>query len=134
MKEYHLNKLYNALSTRTNSNNVDIPFKQLNLYFTKYNPNMKLPKLNNLKGSNIHGLVESLQNTAKDNSISNISKLNENVKQEINIFKNGNDFEDKNKNIRTDNIIIQNDKILGLQYDFVDSLLSNKRDFISESK
>ena len=134
MKEYHLNKLYNALSARTNSNNIDIPFKQLNSYFTKYNPNMKLPKLNNLKGSNIHGLVESLQNTAKDNSISNISKLNENIKQEINIFKNGNDFEDKNKNIRTDNIIIQNDKILGLQYDFVDSLLSNKRDFISKSK
>ena len=134
MKEYHLNKLYNALSARTNSNNIDIPFKQLNSYFTKYNPNMKLPKLNNLKGSNIHGLVESLQNNAKDNSISNISKLNENIKQEINIFKNGNDFEDKNKNIRTDNIIIQNDKILGLQYDFVDNLLSNKRDFISKSK
>ena len=134
MKEYHLNKLYNALSTRTNSNNVDIPFKQLNLYFTKYNPNMKLPKLNNLKGSNIHGLVESLQNNAKDNSISNISKLSENIKQEINVFKKGNDFEDKNENIKTENIIIQNNKILELQYDFVDSLLSNKRDFISKSK
>ena len=134
MKEYHLNKLYNALSARTNSNNIDIPFKQLNSYFTKYNPNMKLPKLNNLKGSNIHGLVESLQNNAKDNSISNISKLSENIKQEINVFKKGNDFEDKNENIKTENIIIQNNKILELQYDFVDSLLSNKRDFISKSK
>ena len=134
MKEYHLNKLYNALSARTNSNNIDIPFKQLNSYFTKYNPNMKLPKLNYLKGSNIHGLVESLQNNAKDNSISNISKLSENIKQEINVFKKGNDFEDKNENIKTENIIIQNNKILELQYDFVDSLLSNKRDFISKSK
>ena len=134
MKEYHLNKLYNALSARTNSNNIDIPFKQLNSYFTKYNPNMKLPKLNNLKGSNIHGLVESLQNNAKDNSISNISKLSENIKQEINVFKKGNDFEDKNENIKTENIIIQNNKILELQYDFVDSLLSNKRYFISKKK
>ena len=121
-KELKLNQLYNTLSTRTNSKNSDILNKQLNQYITKYNQK-KLPVVNIEKGSNIHNLAESAQNIINDNNIVNISKLNENLKKDF-----YNDFRNINKNIETENIINIDNKILGLHYEFADSLLSNKRD------
>ena len=52
-KENKLTQLYNALSSR---NNTEVPYKLMNQYFMKYSPK-KLPKINVEKGSNIHVLV-----------------------------------------------------------------------------
>jgi hypothetical protein len=125
-KEFRLNQLYNTLSTRLNSKNSEMPYKQMNQYFMKYSPK-KLPKVNVEKGSNIHGLVESAQNIINDNNIVGFSKLNESLKKDI--FDNNKINENfKNKGVETENIINLDKKILGLHYEFADSLLSNKRD------
>jgi hypothetical protein len=125
-KEFRLNQLYNTLSTRLNSKNSEMPYKQMNQYFMKYSPK-KLPKVNVEKGSNIHGLVESAQNIINDNNIIGFSKLNESLKKDI--FDNNKINENfKNKGVETENIINLDKKILGLHYEFADSLLSNKRD------
>jgi hypothetical protein len=125
-KEFKLNQLYNTLSTRLNSKNSEMPYKQMNQYFMKYSPK-KLPKVNVEKGSNIHGLVESAQNIINDNNIVGFSKLNESLKKDI--FDNNKINENfKNKGVETENIINLDKKILGLHYEFADSLLSNKRD------
>ena len=125
-KEFKLNQLYNTLSTRLNSKNSEMPYKQMNQYFMKYSPK-KLPKVNVEKGSNIHGLVESAQNIINDNNIIGFSKLNESLKKDI--FDNNKINENfKNKGVETENIINLDKKILGLHYEFADSLLSNKRD------
>ena len=131
-KEFKLNQLYNTLSTRLNSNNSELPYKQMNQYFLMYSPK-KLPKVNIEKGSNIHGLVETAQNIINDNNIVGFSKLNESLKKDIYDNNNNNNnnkkFENyKDKGVETENIINLDKKILGLHYEFADSLLSNKRD------
>ena len=129
-KEFKLNQLYNTLSTRLNSNNSELPYKQMNQYFLMYSPK-KLPKVNIEKGSNIHGLVETAQNIINDNNIVGFSKLNESLKKDIYDNNNNNykKFENyKDKGVETENIINLDKKILGLHYEFADSLLSNKRD------
>jgi len=67
-KEFQLNQLYNTLNEKISLNYSEIPYKQMNKYFMKYNPK-KLPIINMEKGSNIHGLVESAQNIINDNNI-----------------------------------------------------------------
>ena len=128
-KEFKLNQLYNTLSTRLNSNNSELPYKQMNQYFLMYSPK-KLPKVNIEKGSNIHGLVETAQNIINDNNIVGFSKLNESLKKDI--YDNNNNYKKfenfKDKGVETENIINLDKKILGLHYEFADSLLSNKRD------
>ena len=127
-KEFKLNQLYNTLSTRLNSNNSELPYKQMNQYFLMYSPK-KLPKVNIEKGSNIHGLVETAQNIINDNNIVGFSKLNESLKKDIYDNNNNKKFENyKDKGVETENIINLDKKILGLHYEFADSLLSNKRD------
>jgi hypothetical protein len=126
-KEFKLNQLYNTLSTRLNSNNSELPYKQMNQYFLMYSPK-KLPKVNIEKGSNIHGLVETAQNIINDNNIVGFSKLNESLKKDI-YDNNNKKFENyKDKGVETENIINLDKKILGLHYEFADSLLTNKRD------
>ena len=130
-KENKLTQLYNALSSR---NNTEVPYKLMNQYFMKYSPK-KLPKINVEKGSNIHGLVESAQNIINDNNIASFSKLNENLKKDI--FRNNgkNRRNNDNKTVDTENIINIDTKILRLHYELADSLLSNKRDkFLKTSK
>ena len=104
----------------------------MNQYFLMYSPK-KLPKVNIEKGSNIHGLVESAQNIINDNNIVGFSKLNESLRKDIYDNNNNNNnnkkFENyKDKGVETENIINLDKKILGLHYEFADSLLSNKRD------
>ena len=130
-KENKLTQLYNALSSR---NNTEVPYKLMNQYFMKYSPK-KLPKINVEKGSNIHGLVESAQNIINDNNIASFSKLNENLKKDI--FRNNGKIRrnNDNKTVDTENIINIDTKILRLHYELADSLLSNKRDkFLKTSK
>ena len=122
-KSFRLNQLYNTLSTRNTS---DLPYKQLNKYFSKYSP-IKFPSINTKRGSNIHGLTETLQNIVHNKNIAVFSKLNGYLKRDLLMNENN------NKNTETENIIKTDNKILGLNYEFVESLLSNKKDKLSSN-
>ena len=120
-KSFKLNQLYVTLSERTYQKKSDVPFNQITQYFKKYNPK-RLPIINTEKGSNVHGLAESVQSAINDNNV-HFSKLNDNLKKDM--------FRNQNSNMKTidetDNIIKIDDKIRGLNYEFIDNLLSNKR-------
>ena len=119
-KSIRLNQLYITLSERGYKNNSDAPYNQITQYFKKYNPK-KLPTINNDKGSNIHGLAESVQKSINENNVE-FSKLNDDLKKDM--FNKNNNIKNINE---TENIINVDNKILGLHYDFIDNLLSNKR-------
>ena len=125
-KSFRLNQLYITLSERNYVNNSDAPYNQITQYFKKYNPK-KLPKINNDKGSNIHGLAESVQKAINENNVE-FSKLNDDLKKDM--FNKKKDIKNKNE---TDNIIKVDNKILGMHYDFIDNLLSNKRNSFLKS-
>ena len=125
-KSIRLNQLYITLSERGYTNNSDAPYNQITQYFKKYNPK-KLPQINNDKGSNIHGLAESVQKSINENNVE-FSKLNDDLKKDM--FNKNNNIKNINE---TENIINVDNKILGLHYDFIDNLLSNKRNSFLKS-
>ena len=127
-KEKNLALLYDKLNNRT-SNSL-FPYKQVNQYFTKYTPR-RIPVANHDKGSNIHGLVEEVQNIINENNFAGFARLNNNEKRDIRIkYKTKEDENLNKKNVDDDYIINLDNKILGMHYDVTDKLLSNKNDEI----
>ena len=127
-KEKNLALLYDKLNNRT-SNSL-FPYKQVNQYFTKYTPR-RIPVANPDKGSNIHGLVEEVQNIINENNFAGFARLNNNEKRDIRIkYKTKEDENINKKNVDDDYIINLDNKILGMHYDVTDKLLSNKNDEI----
>jgi len=53
----------------------------VNNYFSKYSPR-RLPVVNSDKGSNIHGLVEEVENIINDNNFANFAKMNYNERKD----------------------------------------------------
>ena len=124
-KEIKLNQLYNYFSERNNTKILEDQFKQLNKYFTKYSLK-KLPTINYEKGNNMISFIDSIQNLVKnDGKIIHFSKLNENLKRDI--YYNNNYIKNKDE---AENLINIDNKILGLHYECVDNLLTNKKDKI----
>ena len=82
IKEYLLNQLYNTLNERNSFKYSEMPYKQINKYFMKYNPK-KLFIINIEKGNNIHGLVGSAQNIIHDNNIVGFLELNHTLKKDM---------------------------------------------------
>ena len=125
-KEKKLTQLYDKLNNR--KSNTFFPYNQVNQYFTKYSPR-RIPLSNSDRGSNIHGLVEEVQNIINENNFAGFAKLNDIAKRDIGItMKNKNDENLSKKNVDDDFIINLDNKILGMHYDFTDKLLSNKKE------
>ena len=125
-KENKLTQLYEKLNNR--KSNTLFPYNQVNQYFTRYSPR-RIPLANSDRGSNIHGLVEEVQNIINENNFAGFAKLNDNAKRDIGItMKNKNDESLNKKNVDDDFIINLDNKILGMHYDFTDKLLSNKKE------
>ena len=120
-----MNQLYNYFSERNNTKILEDQYKQLNKYFTKYSLK-KLPTINYEKGNNMISFIDSIQNLVKnDGKIIHFSKLNENLKRDI--YYNNNYIKNKDE---AENLINIDNKILGLHYECVDNLLTNKKDKI----
>ena len=125
-KEKKLIELYGKLNNR--KSNTLFPYNQVNQYFTKYSPR-RIPLSNSDRGSNIHGLVEEVQNIINENNFAGFAKLNDIAKRDIGItMKNKNDESLNKKNVDDDFIINLDNKILGMHYDCTDKLLSNKKE------
>lgn len=128
-KEKQLNQLYETLNNHT-SNSI-FPINEVNNYFNKYSPR-RLPIVNSDRGSNIHGLVEEVQNIINDKNFANFAKMNYNARKDMKNKNNKNDNKNgeiqNNKILDDDYIINLDNKIRGMHYDFTDNLLSNKKD------
>ena len=131
-KEKQLNQLYETLNNHT-SNSI-FPINEVNNYFNKYSPR-RLPIVNSDRGSNIHGLVEEVQNIINDKNFANFAKMNYNARKDMKNKNNKNDNKNgeiqNNKILDDDYIINLDNKIRGMHYDFTDNLLSNKKDLCS---
>ena len=128
-KEKQLTQLYDQINNK--KSNSLFPYNQVNQYFTKYTPR-KIPIANTDRGSNLHGLVEEVQNKINENNFAGFAKLNNKAKRDIGIkFKSNKDENLSKKNVDDDFIINLDKKILGMHYDCTDKLLSNKKDEIN---
>ena len=83
------------------------------------------------KGSNIHGIVEELQNIVKEKNIANFAKLNNDKRKDFYV-KNGNDLEDYNNikglDLDLDYISRLDEKIANMHFEYTENLLSNQKD------
>ncbi len=124
-KERQLTQLYDKLNNRTS--NTIFPMKQINHYMTKYSKR-RIPAVNTERGSNIHGLLEDVQNIINEKNFAGFAKLNNNAKKDI-MNRNKKEKEENNKSKELDDeyIIDLDKKILGLHYDFTETLLSDKK-------
>jgi hypothetical protein len=121
-KEKQLTQLYDTLNNRTS--NTIFPSKQITHYFNKYSKR-RMPVANTDRGSNIHGLLEDVQNIINEKNFAGFAKLNNNAKKDI-MIKNKNDNNNNNKELDDEYITDLDKKILGLHYDFTENLLSDK--------
>ena len=120
-----LDNLYNVVYNNKNNFFEKYPSKSVETYFKKYT-NKRIPVANYRIGSNIHGLLEDLQQIVKKTDFYKIAENSNNVKKEL-INKRGlsyNKLIDNNHDI--DKIQEMDDKIPELHYIFAEALLTNK--------
>jgi len=102
------------------------PYQKVENYFNKYTTK-KLPSINFEKGSNIHGLVEELQQIVEKNDFYKVAEASNVVKREIEYKRGINSYDnvfDKNK-LDADKIQELDDKIPVLHYHFAEEILTN---------
>ena len=124
-KENELENLYNLIYNNKNTFLERYPSKSVEKYFRKYT-NKKIPVVNFKKGSNIHGIIEDLQNIVKKNEFYKIAESSNEVKEDI--LKKGlsNNKLDEDKVLDIDMIQELDERIPELNYYFAENLLLNK--------
>ena len=102
------------------------PYQKVENYFNKYTTK-KLPTINFEKGSNIHGLVEELQQITGKNDFYKVAEASNVVKREFEYQKGlppyNNSFDEKK--LDADKIQELDDKIPVLHYHFAEEILTN---------
>ena len=125
-QENELCKLYNLVYSNKKNILERFPYKSVESYFKKYT-NKRIPVLNYKKGSNIHGLIEDLQQIVRKNENYKIAESSNDVKKEF-LNKRGLSYNKliEQKNLDVDKIQEIDDKIPELHYIFAENLLTNK--------
>ena len=121
-----LDKLYNLVYNNKKNFFEKYPYKSVESYFKKYT-NKRIPVVNYRKGSNIHGLLEDLQQIVKKKDFYKIAQSSNDVKKEY-INKRGlshNKLIDDN-NFDVNKIQEMDDRIPELHYIYAEDLLTNK--------
>ena len=121
-----LDKLYNLVYNNKKNFFEKYPYKSVESYFKKYT-NKRIPVVNYRKGSNIHGLLEDLQQIVKKKDFYKIAESSNDVKKEY-INKRGlsyNKLIDDN-NFDVNKIQEMDDRIPELHYIYAEDLLTNK--------
>ena len=125
-QEDELDNLYNLVYSNKNNILEGYPSRSVETYFRKYT-NKRIPTVNYKKGSNIHGLLEDLQQIIKKKDFYKIAESSNDVKKEY-INKRGLTYDKliNNKNFDVDKIQELDNKIPELHYIFAENLLTNK--------
>ena len=122
---YELDNLYKLIFNNQKDFFDKYPLKNVEDYFKKYTTK-RISKVNSDKGSNIHGLVEDLQDIVQKNEFYKIAELSNDIKREFN-SKNGQPY-NKYLSEKADIEKIKeiDEKIPILHYEFAEDLLTNK--------
>ena len=102
------------------------PYQKVENYFNKYTTK-KLPTISFEKGSNIHGLVEELQQIVEKNDFYKVAEASNVVKREIEYERGINSYNNEfdEKKLDADKIQELDDKIPVLHYHFAEEILTN---------
>lgn len=102
------------------------PYQKVENYFNKYTTK-KLPTISFEKGSNIHGLVEELQQIVEKNDFYKVAEASNVVKREIEYERGFNSYNNvlDEKKLDADKIQELDDKIPVLHYHFAEEILTN---------
>ena len=125
-QENELDNLYNLVYSNKNNILEGYPSKSVEAYFRKYT-NKRIPTINYKRGSNIHGLLDDLQQNVKKKDFYKIAESSNDVKKEY-INKRGLSYTKltDDKNFDVDKIQELDYKIPELHYIFAENLLVNK--------
>ena len=125
-QENELDNLYNLVYSNKNNILEGYPSKSVEAYFRKYT-NKRIPTINYKRGSNIHGLLDDLQQNVKKKDFYKIAESSNDVKKEY-INKRGLSYTKltEDKNFDVDKIQELDYKIPELHYIFAENLLVNK--------
>ena len=121
-----LDNLYNIIYNNKNNFFEKYPHKSIEKYFKKYTKK-KLPIINYKKGSNIHGLLDELQEIVKKNEFYKIAESSNDVKSDL-INKRRLSYSKllNSQTLDVDKIQELDEKIPQLHYLFAENLLTIK--------
>ncbi len=121
-----LDNLYNMISSNKNNFFEKYPHKSIEKYFKKYTKK-KLPIINYKKGSNIHGLLDELQEIVKKNEFHKIAESSNDIKSDL-INKRRLSYNKllNSQTLDVDKIQELDEKIPQLHYLFAENLLTIK--------
>lgn len=127
MRQQEINYLYSSIKLNKKFFS-DYPFDKIKNYFSNYT-NLKIPKININNGSNLHSLIDGLENIVKKKDYYSLVKSVNETKREMHL-KNSGTFESLRKTEKhdLDRIKEKDDKIPSLKYDYAHTILSvNKK-------
>lgn len=131
-KKKEVNNLYSTINFKPNLFE-NFPFDRVENYFLKYK-NLKISKLNPNKGSNIHPLLEGLENIVKEKELYKLAKSLNETKKDIYLRSTGTlDNFEKIETLDFEKIKDSDNKIPLLKYDFAENILCNNDEFIENN-
>ena len=131
-KKKEVNNLYSTINFKPNLFE-NFPFDRVENYFLKYK-NLKISKLNPNKGSNIHPLLEGLENIVKEKELYKLAKSLNEAKKDIYLRSTGTlDNFEKIETLDFEKIKDSDNKIPLLKYDFAENILCNNDELIKNN-
>jgi hypothetical protein len=121
-----LDNLYKLIYNNKKYFFEQFPYQKVENYFNKYTTK-RLPSISFEKGSNIHGLVEELQQIVEKNDFYKVAEANNVVKREIEYKRGFNSYNNvfDEKKLDADKIQELDEKIPVLHYHFAEEILTN---------
>ena len=122
MRQQEINDLYSSVKLNQKFFS-EYPFDKIKNYFSNYTK-LKIPKISINQGSNLHSLIDGLENIVKKRDHYNLVKSVNETKREIHM-KNSGTF-DSFRHIEKhdyERIKEKDDKIPSLKYDYADTIL-----------
>ena len=121
-----LDNLYKLIYNNKKYFFEQFPYQKVENYFNKYTTK-RLPSISFEKGSNIHGLVEELQQIVEKNDFYKVAEASNVVKREIEYKRGFNSYNNvfDEKKLDADKIQELDEKIPVLHYHFAEEILTN---------
>ena len=123
-KEKEINSLYSTINLNPNFFE-EYPFDRVEKYFRKYKK-MRISKVNGIKMSNVHPLLENLENMVKEKELYKLVKSLNETKKDMYLRSFGTlDSFEKNEMRDFEKIKEYDDQIPLLKYEFAENILCN---------
>ena len=132
-KNKEINNLFSTINRKPNIFE-NFPYNKVTNYFLTYK-NIKINKINPNKGSNIHPLLDGLEDIVEGKELYKIAKSLNDTKKDMYLRSTGTlDNFDKIETLDFEKIKDSDNKIPLLKYDFAENILCQNNDFIKNHK